>query len=132
MQSTRRTTLAVVASLSLGGAAFAQSPVRVRGTIDSVDSHEMRLTTTAGDKATLKLADDLGVTIIAPIAIDAIKPGSFIGTAAVSQPDGTLKAGVVRFGAVKSKTSARLFAVRSRTVSGGRPNRHSIIFKMDV
>jgi hypothetical protein len=52
----------------------------------------LRVTTRAGEKVTLKLADDAGVTIIAPIAIDAIKPGSFIGTAAVTQPDGTLKA----------------------------------------
>jgi hypothetical protein len=39
----------------------------------------------------MKLADNVGVTIIAPIAIDAIKPGSFIGTAAVTQPDGRME-----------------------------------------
>jgi hypothetical protein len=94
MSPIRRTILATAISLSLGGIAFAQTapPTRVRGVIDSADAHELRVTTRAGDKVTLKLADDAGVTIIAPIAIDAIKPGSFIGTAAVTQPDGTLKA----------------------------------------
>ncbi|MDR3529013.1 MAG: DUF5666 domain-containing protein [Rhodopila sp.] len=94
MSLSRRMMLVVAASISLGPVAFAQAsaPTRVRGTIDSIDAHEMRVTTRAGDKITLKLADDVGVTVIAPIAIDAIKPGSFIGTAAVTQPDGTLKA----------------------------------------
>lgn len=94
MSLSRRMMLVVAASISLGPVAFAQAsaPTRVRGTIDSIDAHEMRVTTRAGDKITLKLADDVGVTVIAPIAIDAIKSGSFIGTAAVTQPDGTLKA----------------------------------------
>jgi hypothetical protein len=94
MSAVRRTILAIVASLGLGGAAFAQAPVqtRVRGAIDMIGAHEVRVVTRGGDKVTLKLPDDVTVTIIAPIAIDAIKPGSFIGTAAVTQPDGTLKA----------------------------------------
>jgi hypothetical protein len=86
--------LAILASLGLGGAAFAQAPAqtRVRGAIDMIDAHEMRVATRGGEKVTLKLADNVGITIIAPIAVDAIKPGAFIGTAAVTQPDGTLKA----------------------------------------
>jgi hypothetical protein len=94
MSPARRTILAIVAGLGLGGAAFAQAPAqtRVRGAIDMVDAHEIRVLTRSGDKVTLKLADDVTVTIIAPIAVEAIKPGAFIGTAAVTQPDGTLKA----------------------------------------
>jgi Domain of unknown function (DUF5666) len=94
MSPVHRTMLAVVASIGLGGVAFAQTPAqsRVRGVIDSVDAHEIQVVTRGGDRTKLKLADDMRVTMIVPIAIDAIKPGSFIGTAAVSQPDGTLKA----------------------------------------
>jgi hypothetical protein len=86
--------VAVAAGMTMSSVAFAQAPaqVRVRGVIDSVDAHELRVTTRAGEKVTLKLAGDAGVTLILPIAIDAIKPGSFIGTAAMTQPDGTLKA----------------------------------------
>ena len=50
------------------------------------------MTTRAGDKVTLKLTDNVAVTWIEPITVKAIKPGAFIGTAAVTQPDGTLKA----------------------------------------
>jgi Domain of unknown function (DUF5666) len=88
--------VALAASLTMGSVAFAQTPapvqIRVRGVIDSVDASALHVTTRAGEKVTLKLADDAGVTLILPIAVDAIKPGSFIGTAAVSQPDGSLKA----------------------------------------
>lgn len=75
-------------------AGLAQGPAqsRIRGTIDKVDAHEMHVTTRSGQKVSLKLPDDARVTLIAPIAIDAIKTGSFIGTAAIPQPDGTLKA----------------------------------------
>ena len=80
--------------LANGSAALAQETTqsRIRGTIDTINAHEMHVTTRSGQKVTLKLPDDARVTIIAPIAVDAIKTGSFIGTAAVTQPDGTLKA----------------------------------------
>jgi hypothetical protein len=90
----RRSMLTAIALIGLGGSAYAQAPVqtRVRGVIDKVDAHEMQVTTAAKQTVTIKFTDTTGVTLIAPIAIDAIKPGSFIGTAAVTQPDGTLKA----------------------------------------
>lgn len=94
MSSTRRSALGIIVAIGLGAPAFAQAPAitRVRGTIDTVDPADIAVTTKAGDKVTLKLADKVSYTIIAPIAMAAIKPGSFIGTAAVNQPDGTLKA----------------------------------------
>jgi hypothetical protein len=94
----RRLFFVAAGLLSLGGVAHAQAqaqaqaPARVRGVVDAIDAHEMQVTTRAGQKVTMKLAADAGATFIAPIAIDAIRPGSFIGTAAVAQPDGTLKA----------------------------------------
>ena len=84
-----------MAIIGFGGAAFAQTPLpmsRVRGTIDAVDGSSMHVTTRSGEHLTMKLAADAGYTLIEPISIEAIKPGSFIGTAAVTQPDGTLKA----------------------------------------
>jgi hypothetical protein len=72
--------------------ASAPAPTRVRGTLDKVDAQEIVVSTRSGDKVTLKLADNASVRWIEPIKISAIKPGSFIGTAAVTQPDGTLKA----------------------------------------
>lgn len=94
MSHSRRLILAFAASLGLGWAARAQAPapVRVRGTIDAVDAQQLRVVTRTGEHVTLKLTDKTGYTLIVPIAVEAIKPGSFIGTAAVTQPDGTLKA----------------------------------------
>lgn len=70
----------------------ASTPTRVRGVISKVDAHELQVTTRGGDTVSLKLADTVGIRWIEPIKVSAIKPGSFIGTAAVAQPDGTLKA----------------------------------------
>lgn len=95
MSLSRRTVFAAVAFVGISGAAFAQTApqvTRVRGTIDKVDSSAVQVTTRSGEHLTLKLAPDARYTFIAPISITAIKPGSFIGTAAVTQPDGTLKA----------------------------------------
>jgi hypothetical protein len=94
MSITRRTFFAGLALAALAPSAFAQAPAvtRVRGTIASIGQHDLNVITRAGDKVTLLLSDKVGINVIAPIAISAIKPGSFIGTAAVTQPDGTLKA----------------------------------------
>ena len=94
MTVSRRVLFLLVAGFAGSTAALAQGPAqsRIRGTIDTIDAHEMHVTTRSGQKVTLKLPDDARVTLIAPIAIDAIKTGTYIGTAAVPQPDGTLRA----------------------------------------
>jgi hypothetical protein len=92
--SLSRCLLIAAASLAVGSVAVAQQPpsARIRGAIETVDAHELDVVTRGGDTVKMKLADDARVTLILPISVDAIKPGSFIGTAAVTQPDGTLKA----------------------------------------
>ncbi len=87
-------TCAVAWVSGAGGTASAQAPARpfVRGVIESFDGRELHVTTRTGEKVALKLAENPRVSMVVPISLDAIKPGSFIGTAAVSQPDGTLKA----------------------------------------
>jgi hypothetical protein len=66
--------------------------VRLRATITSVDGNTVNLTTRAGDKVAATLAPNATVTEIAPTQLADIKPGSFIGTAALPQPDGTQRA----------------------------------------
>lgn len=94
MRLTRRTLFMTLAGLTALNAipALAQALSRVRGSIESVGPDSLKVRTRAGDTVTLKLAEDLKITEIAPIDVSAIKPGAFIGTAAVTQPDGTLKA----------------------------------------
>jgi len=98
MSLSRRMMIAGTAIFSMGSVVFAQPPgapavpMRVRGVIDKTDEHSILVVTNGGDKVMLKLADNAVVTWIEPIAVSAIKPGAFIGTAAVTQSDGTLKA----------------------------------------
>src|SRR5690349_15378920 len=73
---------------------FAQNatPIRIRGTIDAVSGSKLDVTSRTGEKVAVTLAPDATVTLIAPAKITDIKSGSFIGTAAMPQSDGTLKA----------------------------------------
>ncbi|CAN5593429.1 hypothetical protein BH09PSE5_BH09PSE5_31760 [soil metagenome] len=88
--------LALLTSLSCA-VAFAQAPaadkpVRVRGTVQSYDGSVLVVKERSGEVLNLALADNVGVSEVVPIAITAIQPGSYIGTAAMPSDDGTLKA----------------------------------------
>ncbi|MBN5313197.1 hypothetical protein JY476_21170 [Serratia marcescens] len=82
--------------LSSGLAAAAQPPGKViaplRGTITQVADGNLQLTDRKGETLSVKLNDQTKVLSVSKATLDDIKPDSFIGTAAVPQPDGTLKA----------------------------------------
>jgi hypothetical protein len=91
----KRVFLALVASVSLAGAAFAQSggtPARLRGKVDAVSEGAIRLTLRNGAKAEAKLPDNVRVVWLTVAQPSEVKEGSYVGTAAVPQADGTLKA----------------------------------------
>jgi hypothetical protein len=67
-------------------------PRRIHGTIDKVDDNSLELTERSGTKVTFKLVSTTGVVGITKASAADIKADSFIGTAALPQPDGTLKA----------------------------------------
>jgi hypothetical protein len=92
--TSRRTLLAATLCCCFAGAALAQDapPVRVRGTIDTVNAQTMQVTSREGQKVTLAVAPNVNVTAILAASIADIKPGSYIGTAAMPQPDGSLRA----------------------------------------
>ena len=94
--TSKSTLLALAAGLTLaGGAAMAQpapAPMRVRATIDSVDGNTLHLTARNGSKMTVMLTPDAKVVGVSKAQLSDIKSGSFIGSAAIPQPDGTLKA----------------------------------------
>jgi hypothetical protein len=77
-------------------AAAAQPPGKViaplRGTITQVADGNLQLTDRKGETLSVKLNDQTKVLSVSKATLDDIKPDSFIGTAAVPQPDGTLKA----------------------------------------
>lgn len=80
--------------LSVGAAAAPTDNVikPVRGTIDAVNGSTLQLTTRQGEKLAVALTDQTKVNSVSQAKISDIKPDSFIGTAAVQQADGTLKA----------------------------------------
>ena len=68
------------------------APLIVRATVDQVTGNRVAVTTRDGDKQTLTLAPDAQVASVTKVAIDAIQPGSFVGTAAAPGPEGRLQA----------------------------------------
>lgn len=74
--------------------AFAQQPptVRLRGTIEAVDGHTVTAKSDKGAALKLELADKVMVVAVVKASLAEIKPGDFIGSGAMPQPDGTQKA----------------------------------------
>ncbi|PUA17849.1 hypothetical protein [Glaciimonas sp. PCH181] len=79
-------------SLAIAQTAATTTPVRVRATIEKVNADNLEVSTRAGKKLTLKLAPDLILLSVSHAAITDIKSDSFIGSAAIPQADGSLKA----------------------------------------
>ena len=77
--------------------ALAQTPAtptqRLRGTVQSLDAAGMLvLRERNGEVLQIVLAETFVVNEILPIALASLQPGSFIGTAAMTEGDGTLRA----------------------------------------
>jgi hypothetical protein len=72
--------------------ADAPKPFRTRATIDDIGPDSIKLTSRSGEKLTIAMTSGTTVVAIVPIELDAIKPGSFIGSAAVTGADGTMRA----------------------------------------
>jgi hypothetical protein len=90
---------ALVASLTvlsvLGSVAWAQQPpppVRIRGTIESVDGAILMIKSREGTDMKVRVTDNVAVFGVANIAMSEIKQGSYIGVTAMPEPDGTQKA----------------------------------------
>ena len=74
------------------GAAYAETtPVRVRGTVVSLDGSKLVVHPKTGDDITVMLNDNFGVIAVVKASMADIKEGTFIGTATVTQPDSSLK-----------------------------------------
>ena len=90
--STSLTVLAL-AALTIGQVALAQTPaspvIRVRATIEKIDATSITVKDRSGEVVTLVRAADMPVSEVYAIQLADIKPGSYIGTAAMPQADGT-------------------------------------------
>jgi hypothetical protein len=83
--------VALLAAIS-ASSAFAQQTVRVRGTIEKVDGNTLTVKAADGAAVTLMLTGDAAVVGVAKATLADVKEGSFVGSAAMPQPDGSQKA----------------------------------------
>jgi hypothetical protein len=68
------------------------TPVRVRGTVVSLDGQKLVVRAKDGKDVTVSLKDKYAALAVVKSSKDDIKQGTFIGTATVAQPDGSLRA----------------------------------------
>ena len=80
--------------LPLASAAWAQQPpsVRIRGTIEKVDGNVLAVKSGDGAQIKLMLADNASIIAVVKAALSEIKEGTFLGSAAIPQADGSQKA----------------------------------------
>ena len=84
---------AVCAAALFAVSALAQDrPVRVRGTIEAVDGSMLTVEARDGSDLKIKMADNVNVVALVKASISDIKPGSFVGSTALPEQDGSWKA----------------------------------------
>jgi hypothetical protein len=79
-------------ALVLTTTANAQTPVRVRGTIERVDGPTYVVKARDGTEVKVTLADDAQVTALTKASLNDVKQGSFVGVTAIPQTDGSQRA----------------------------------------
>ena len=87
--------IAAAAVLAAGvSGAVAQQPqtVRIRGAIETVDGNTVVVKAADGADVTLTLTSNAAIVGVVRASLAEIKPGSFVGSAAMPQPDGSQKA----------------------------------------
>jgi hypothetical protein len=74
------------------GAAYAQAPSRIRGTITGLEGDVLSVKTRDGKEVKLQLAPDAQVVTTKKVSADEFKPGSYVGVTSVKGPGGQLVA----------------------------------------
>ncbi len=87
--------VAFAVALAFGVGARAQSTQTLPGDIAAIDNATLHLKSSSGPETTIKLPDDVRVSLRVPAKLDDIKSGTFVGTAATPGPSGTLVASEV-------------------------------------
>ena len=93
MKSIRIALPAVLAAmLALSSVASAQQPVRIRGTITTLEGNVLTVKARDGMDMKISLPENLVVVAAKALTVADIKPGDFVGPASRVRPDGTLEA----------------------------------------
>jgi hypothetical protein len=85
---------ALISGLFAATAVFSEDavPPRVRGTIDQVNGNTLTIKAKSGSPTTVQLKDNVPVVAVTKGTMSDIQMNSFVGIAAMPQPDGTIKA----------------------------------------
>src|SRR5712691_2618744 len=86
---TRLAAAAAGVTLVAASAAWAQQPIRVRGTIEAADGALLTIKTREGAAVKAKLADNAMIVAVVKASYSDIKQGSFIGVTGMPQADGS-------------------------------------------
>ena len=116
------TALAAALTVSAAHAQQQQQGQRLAGTIERLDGNTIYGKGRDGSAITLKLADDVVVTAVLKATLADIKPGSFVGSAAMPQADGSQKALEVHIFAESQRGTGeghRPFTVPNSTMTNG-------------
>ena len=102
----------------------AQQPqtMRVRGTIEKVDGNTVVVKATDGAAVTLTLTANAQIVGVVKATLADVKEGSFVGSAAMPQPDGSQKALEVHIFAESQRGTGeghRPFSVPNSTMTNG-------------
>ncbi|WP_185058270.1 DUF5666 domain-containing protein [Pseudomonas frederiksbergensis] len=83
----------LISLFTAGAVQAADAPaMRIRGEITGVSADTLKVHAKNGDNLVINLTKDTQVRAVTLANIEDIKPGSYIGSAAIPQQDGTLKA----------------------------------------
>jgi hypothetical protein len=82
----------IVATATLSISSAQQPPVRVRGEIVKLEGNTLLIKGRDGANVTVKLTDNARVSGVVKASLADIKAGSYIGTSAIPQPDGSQRA----------------------------------------
>jgi hypothetical protein len=78
--------------IGLNGASAQEQTIRVRGTIERVDGDTLTIKARNGVELAVNLTKDARAVAIARASLADIKPGAYVGVAALPQPDGSQRA----------------------------------------
>src|SRR5712691_5660943 len=83
---------AIIATLGIVTSALQAQTIRVRGTIEKVDGNVLTLKSSDGAEVKLTLTENAMIVAVVKASMADIKEGTFLGSAAMPQPDGSQKA----------------------------------------
>ena len=79
-------------SCALVGAAFAQAPARIRGTITGLEGDLLSVKSRDGQALQIQLAPEAAVAVAKATTLAELKPGTYVGSTAMKRQDGMLVA----------------------------------------